>query len=989
MKAIHRETRYPRLPLFLSFALPFVITCIAYAILGLYPVGDRQLLAHDQWHQYYPFFVSFREKLLNGGSLQYTWDIGMGTSYAALYAYYLGSPLNFLSVLVPSALLREYFALMTVLKLSFAGLFFGIFLRTAFRKNDLSIPFFALMYALCAWSGGYAWNIIWLDTFALLPLLIAGTVSLLRDGRFRTYILALALCLWSNYYIAFFCCIFVLLCFIGYCIIRWAGFRNFMTRFLRIGLCTLLGVGLAAIVLIPMLLAMKATSSATGDEFLFLDFNIITEATGKIKEGESLWDLLKNETLPSFWAGSRKIANNLLPGRELTSFDQKLPNLYCSFAAVMLMIYGFFTKKISLREKLWNVFLILFFLLSFLLRGLDYIWHGLHFPNMLPFRFSFLFSFVVISAAYRTFTCLDKIKKWYLFALIPLSCAFLVNYYLLNDPPSMRVLVPSVAVIGGTLTVLLLYHKTAVRKRVACFGLFLIVCCEMVLCFGLSVAQIGSTPRDTYPHNNSYVQALLDYAEEQEAAEGNLFWRTEMTTTQTLNDGALNGYRGVSTFSSSANVNFNRFSRCYGLSAWPGSNRYCYNEAPPFSNTLMGIKYLIDRNGNQLNPDYNLCVASSGEVKLLENTAYISAGFMTEEAFGDFVAEYVANNFNDPVTDQENTFRLATGQTDPLYVELPAIDYSASDGASIHEQASPKYSFSTKDAEKKSTFDITYTVSESGLHCGTSNYPAGLDKFKIYVNDEYICSYDLKARSLYVIGNLKAGDEIRYEYKVKVDNSGTIWPTVVRMDDAVFQAGLATLKDEPLIITEYSDTYIRGTVDALSDGLLYTSFPYDPGWRAWVDGEEVTLAETYDPTSEKVKLTDAVISFPLEAGHHEIELRYETPGLKVGAVISIASLLLFLLLMFLLRKKPYFLPDEDSRRELAYVPAIEEEEEKEETAPVEEDSSEEYTLEEILLEHAAMEALEHNQNSAEQQDEAYEFNIEPDLPEEALSETEE
>ena len=42
----------------------------------------------------------------------------MGTGYASLFAYYLASPLNLLSVLVPTAWLREFFALLTILKIS-------------------------------------------------------------------------------------------------------------------------------------------------------------------------------------------------------------------------------------------------------------------------------------------------------------------------------------------------------------------------------------------------------------------------------------------------------------------------------------------------------------------------------------------------------------------------------------------------------------------------------------------------------------------------------------------------------------------------------------------------------------------------------------------------------------------------------------------------------------------------------------------------------
>ena len=956
--------RHKRLPLFCSFALPFVIACIAYAFLGLYPVGDYQLLAHDQWHQYYPFFVSFREKLMGGGSLQYTWDVGMGTGYASLFAYYLASPLNLLSVLVPSAWLREYFALMTVLKFSFAGLFFGVFLRTAFRKNDMSIPFFALMYAFCAWSGGYAWNIIWLDTFALMPLLIAGTVSLLREGRFRMYVSALALCLWTNYYIAFFCCIFVLLCFFGYCIIRWAGFFNFLSRFLRIGLCTLLGVGLAAVLLLPTLLAMETTYSATGKDFQFLALNIVSDAGGRIPEGGTIWDLLKTETLPGILNGTRQVLNNLLPGRELTSFDQKLPNLYCSFTAVMLMIYGFFTKKISLREKLFNLFLVILLLLSFLIRGLDYIWHGFHFPNMLYFRFSFLFSFVVIAAAYRTYTCLGSIKKWYILALLPLSAAFLVNYLFTEEKPDIKVMVFGTIVILSIITVLLLHGKQKAQKRVASFGLFVLITSEMVLCFGMSVAQIGRTTRSIYPKEALYVQALLDYAEQQEAGE-NLFYRTEVTATQTLNDAALNGYRGVSIFTSSANVNFNRYVRSLGVSSWPGSNRYCYYESSPFSNTMLGLKYLIDRDGNHLNTDYNLCIATSGDVNLLENTAYISTGFMTGSEFGDFVSAYVSNNLNDPFRDQNEMFTLATEQKNDLYRFLKVQDYSGPEDASLTEKSEGKFGYSTKEAAETATFSITYVADQSGLFCGSCNNPSGLDKFKIYVNDSYVCSYNTKARSIFTIGSLQAGDEIRYEFAVKKDYSGTIYTTAARMDDETFRAGLSQLADEPWVITEFSDTHFKGTVEVLKDGFFYTSIPYEPGWRAWVDGTEVPLAEGYDPTSDEVKTSDAVISFPLSKGSHEIVLEYETPGLKLGAAVSGVCLLLFLALVILLRKRPVLLPDKDSRREYDYVPAPEEEEEPE-APPLEESNMPEFTLEEILLEHAAMDALQEEDSSPEE-----------------------
>ena len=78
---------------------------------GCEPFGnERSMLYSDMYHQYYPFFKAFRENLLSGNSLLYNWDIGMGLDYLGLYSYYLGSPLNLISVLLPESLLLEYFS---------------------------------------------------------------------------------------------------------------------------------------------------------------------------------------------------------------------------------------------------------------------------------------------------------------------------------------------------------------------------------------------------------------------------------------------------------------------------------------------------------------------------------------------------------------------------------------------------------------------------------------------------------------------------------------------------------------------------------------------------------------------------------------------------------------------------------------------------------------------------------------------------------------
>ena len=120
-----------RLPLALSFALPFLGMLILMLASGYMPFGKQAMLYSDMWHQYYPFFVNFRKMLLSGESLLFNWDLGLGLNYLGLMAYYLASPLNLLCVLLPANWSLGFFTLLPPLKMGFAGLFFGIFLKKA------------------------------------------------------------------------------------------------------------------------------------------------------------------------------------------------------------------------------------------------------------------------------------------------------------------------------------------------------------------------------------------------------------------------------------------------------------------------------------------------------------------------------------------------------------------------------------------------------------------------------------------------------------------------------------------------------------------------------------------------------------------------------------------------------------------------------------------------------------------------------------------
>ena len=295
------------------------------------PFGKYSMLYSDMYHQYYPFFVEFRRAIRSGTGLLYTWSVGMGMDYLGLIAYYLASPLNLLSVLVPEEWLLGYFSLLVPVKLGLAGLFFTIFLEKIFHRRDISTAIFGAFYGLCAWALGFQWNVMWLDTFALLPLVMLGMVSLLRDKKVVLYTITLALSVASNYYIGLFTCFFVFLTFFCYEICCPRGWKRFFADLFRIGLFSVLAIGMTTLLTFSALSALQTTQSSVNKFPTGFRLNIATR--------HDFLGLLD---------GMRQVAGNMGGGIE-PNFKEGLPNLYCGVGTIFLGFLFFLATYVKLR----------------------------------------------------------------------------------------------------------------------------------------------------------------------------------------------------------------------------------------------------------------------------------------------------------------------------------------------------------------------------------------------------------------------------------------------------------------------------------------------------------------------------------------------------------------------------------------------------------------------------------------------------------------
>ena len=101
------------------------------------------------------------------------------------------------------------------------------------------------------------------------------------------------------------------------------------------------------------------------------------------------------------------------------------------------------------------------------------------------------------------------------------------------------------------------------------------------------------------------------------------------------------------------------------------------------------------------------------------------------------------------------------------------------------------------------------------------------------------------------------------------------------------------LSSQGLQVTYARDGKLDGTIDVKEDGVLFTSIPYDQGWTVEVDGKKV----------QTEKAGDTFLALRLGAGHHEVKMRYVSPGFKTGLLISAACWAFFLLLCHIWKKR--------------------------------------------------------------------------------------
>ena len=815
-------------PYIAAFGLPFFICVIICIGNGVYPFGDNCILHIDMYHQYCPFFTEFLNKLQSGGSLQYSWNLGLGSDFVSLYAYYLASPLNFLILLCPKSHVIEFMTLLIILKISASGLTFFLYIRHHYKlvgkdgrmhKNQV-IPaiVFSTAYALSGFVAAYSWDIMWMDCIAMFPLIMIGLERLVQEKKAGLYYITLALCIFCNYYISIMICIFLVFAFVLLFVSKKKGKGGAVLRF---GWYSLLAGASSAILLLPEIAVLSVSGSAEGGfpktaEFYF---NILAE-------------LGRGAAVTSVYTG-----------------NDHWPNLYAGAFSLFLVWIYVLNRRISWKEKVPRIAMLAFFLVSFAENQLDYIWHGMHFPQALPGRQSFLYSFVLLSMGFADVRKRKGTKIWHIAvaAIVSMMLLLLAGWYgdeTVTEPVSLVITALFICVYAVTFV---LTKITGKKKRLA-FAQFAVFVAVAELAINMAATGFGTTSRVAYTEKQTDYENLLETAKEDNEETGSGFYRVEDTERKTKNDDSLYGYASATIFSSLMNLDVSHLFQSLFMEG--GKNFYCYNGATPLSSSLFSVKYMLSDSALEESP-YRTLIGGSGSSFLYRNNYSLPLGFVMDE---QAIANWTSSTADRMASLNSLTSALgAEGQM--LYPATCVTDANAG--------------------------DTTIDIAEDGYYYA-DYVSCTSDTLTVNRSDGWTKQYSKTShRYLIELGECKAGDEIH----ILNSNMESIEFQVYQLNEKVVQQAFDTLNAQTMQLTDMTDRKIEGKIQVQNAGRLILSVPADEGWTLYVDGKETEI----EP------LADALVGVHLEKGSYTIKLCYTTPGLKVGAGISLGAVILFLI----------------------------------------------------------------------------------------------
>ena len=830
------------------------------------------------------------------------WDftIGYGSDIITTFHYYaVGDPLALLSALVPERFCQYFYCMLYLLRLYLAGLSFSIF-ALWHKRSRFSTLIGAFIYIFSAYSlilglmhPFFVSPLIW------FPMILLGIDKIIKKESPLVFIIFTSIAAMSNFYFFYVEIVLAIL----YAVYRYfcvykrfdlKGFLSLLAKFLLYGLNAFL---ISAVILLPVLSVTLSSKRLAASEASSVD--IVNHADFYLK----------------YLAG---FTNSVNPGMWTLMGYTALGLISVVFMAV--------------KHKEYKKYLVLFAVLTLMvfLPAAGYALNGcLYVVNRWIWAYAMAVGYITAKVI-EDFASADYADRRKTALIITLYCVVYALFEVSRSEQSMA----SAAVLL-TLAFLIIFVDI---NKISIFKYRSVI--VAVLLFGLAS---NAYYKMSIHANDGWLDEFLDSHEadkklkEENAdallegkADGDFYRIEEVGIDTTLNSSIQRGVHGTQYYHSMTNSCISDFIDMMYMN-WPNDFNYEGLESRSILEALASVKYFFVGEGGEAERPYNyskLLVSGNsalGQVSVYEaDTAlplgYTYSGYVPVEKFEKMNVVERADAMLGGAVMEESSFPEADINSDAEDV-TESIEGKGRINVSDNEffvrgSGTVRIKFNAlADSETYIVFDnLKYrSVSEresydDGEWANLTQY----EKNKVFAKDIYghedvssslqvTCGDFSKIVSILSPGadfycgrsnflvNLGYHEEAPDELTISFRSPGYYSFDSLRVISkpvAGISKGIGKLAEDVMTDTVIDTNSVSGKISLDEDKILLLTIPYSDGWTAYVDGNKADIR----------RANIMYMALELAKGEHDIELKYETPMIRMGSMMSLTGLCLLIVL---------------------------------------------------------------------------------------------
>lgn len=865
--------------LFAAFLIPVILMGIAYVTFDIYPFGERSVLSLDLNAQYVFYYDYVHDVIGKGESLMYSWSRNLSGEFMGIIGYYLASPFNILVWIFPRSMITEGLLTMILAKFGACGVTFALFAHKSQKLSKTTAAIFAPMYAMCAYMVVQTMNPMWLDCVIALPLICWGIDSLIKENRFRLLVLSLVYAFVSNFYIGFMVAIFSVLYFIcryfsleTYTGNTGAGIvKKFVTKGAFFGVCGIVSAMMSAFMILPVYNSLQ---------------------NGKFSFTEPDYSLATNFDIVD-------IARKLFPNTYDTVRMEGLPFIFCGSLALVLAAGFFCCKAFHFKKKLAAGTLIGLLIVSMYIRPVDMMWHGGQMPNWLPYRYSFMLSFVIVALAAHCFEQLKEVRVRTI-GTITLSYIALIIYIEAQDTfittlgsegrevfDGITVALPAIVfmAVAGIAVFAVRHYGGKNASKTGVILVTAVICAE--LCFNTTNTLTKMHQDITFSTRDSYLSVILPLREKVEEIkeQDDGFYRIEKNFFRSVNDPMAVNMYGLSHSSSTLNARAIDMLGYFGFTSNGHYSRFSGNT--PLTCDIFGVKYILDCPGES-----TANIKSADDITVTENKDALPIGYLVNSKVSSLeLSEY------DVFDNQDKLLNAMTGGNREFFTVFSADGEPYAENCKKGSFENSHIGFTEATGEASVSYTITVPKSGEVYMFLPTDYQR---EASLYVNGTYkgIC-FESDNHNIKDLGKFEKDEKVTVKLVLKKSDLYFREPQFAVYNEDAESAAIAQMweKNADTTVEKVSQTDIRFTVNAKSGDMLFTTIPAEKGWTVYVDGVK---------TDYGTALNDALMTVELSEGEHVVEFKFFAAGLGTGLILTVAGTVIFvgMILIYLRIKKP-------------------------------------------------------------------------------------